>query len=1600
MNLKKIKAMIILLIFSLLFLFGCEEVTGNEATSEIPTTPEISVNIPSIVNTFKSYNGSITVKRTDIWQTNSKVEATFNPSSSYNILSSSTANNDIKANTLGTENTGNVIVLYFPAENAVSSANYDKSPAKNILSSRTYSQYVNISGSSNIVDQRGESVSKAYRYYDDDEITYSIDYFPTLVGIFNFKTTATGINREANLTSPETENSFNSIVYPSELDLDMAISLNDWEDGKGYKITFTFTADSTKDYCYLKVYKDNNRDKVSDDNVIVYGNTSITSSSISFYVKEAGTYYFEYNGTDIYGQITDKIINHFSTKNLYPVPIINIPSGTFYTGDAIAFNFSSSYDVDGSITNYRIDFNDNTIIDSSITNINHTYNRAGSYKVNLKVTDNLGYVKDTSVELVLIDKDKITAVINSLEENYAKNSIIKLNASSSTPTTNATITDYKWIIYDSEENILTTNLNALWTYKATHVGTIIVSLMVTDSDGNTDISRKTFTITNKTPIAVLNEFAEKYYTGDDITFDFSNSQDEDGTIVRYWIDFGNGNTKNCETTKTTTYKYNVAGIYKVKLVITDNNGASASVSKDITLIDKDKISAVINNLEENYDKGVIIKLDANSSTPTTNATITNYKWVISKKDGGEITNNTNAIFNYTTSTAGEIIITLTITDSDNKTAIASKTINVANKLPIASLNEFTGNYYTGDEIVFDFSKSHDEDGSIIKYWIDFGDGSTKDCGNTNNTKHIYQRTGEYKLTLIVTDNDSSRATITSEIELKERQVITANYTISENYEDKTLYTLNAGDVITLDGSSSIPSQDGIITNYKWEVKWKDVWYTIASGSDKKTYNHILNWIGVGIIKLTIKDDKGGETSIESNTLVVKNRPPTAKLEADVVSGYAPLNVIYNYNNSDDEDCKIKGLDDNYLDELTFRFSDSPNGGWQTGNYFSNTKYNLTWTVSGNTPFYLDVTDKYGANVKDTLYINVLDKGSLKAIISPISKTTGYKVGDIITLDGSSSTAAVDKSIASYKWFIEDKLIGEGAKLNYSVNFIGSKNIKLVIADNSGSTSEISTSLLTSSSSAPNIVNLSTDKVNGYAPYSFTITPEITDIDVITGYDGQALDELKYYFALDNKSLYALNSTSSKSYTLEETGTHTIYLKVRDNYYNVKEDSIKINVLDLAGDFEIYLSDRATLANENNITIGDNIALTPFSDQANAITSVTWFLSTEIKSSYNINDISDPNSKLLKIFDLSSTESKTTNGDLASYLWNTSKLNINSTDVANTFTGLGQIVCVMWGGTNVITWKNITINAVNQKPIASAKITQNEVVKTSLTISSTSEVTLDASGSSDDKAVVSYQWHITKPSGATEVIPTIKNKYPYEINSIGTYTFYVVVYDEKELTATSQQCSLNVGYNLNLNLLSGELNKSLNDTSENVVVDAKGSYYESGCQYKITFNGTSQQFTDLTKQFTFTITRNMVLNSGYYFSDSIVLSLINPSGNIIASTKLTFSRLLQSMSIYNRNSEDFGVDAHISYSFNNNSVPINSLFLNHNGYYSYLPNTSYSYLNGFYITFPAMNHEAVWLTIHFPAITINGITYSGNDITGVVALELRTNTIYSDGLKSY
>jgi len=141
--------------------------------------------------------------------------------------------------------------------------------------------------------------------------------------------------------------------------------------------------------------------------------------------------------------------------------------------------------------------------------------------------------------------------------------------------TDGSIIFYRWSFGDGT-NVINEE-SPTHTYK--NSGTYVVSLIVIDNHGASNIAEVSITVTqntNRAPLSVING----PYTGTagkSISFSSAGSDDPDigDSIVKYTWSFGDGDTS---TESNPTHKYSLAGNYTVTLTVEDQSGSTKSIS--------------------------------------------------------------------------------------------------------------------------------------------------------------------------------------------------------------------------------------------------------------------------------------------------------------------------------------------------------------------------------------------------------------------------------------------------------------------------------------------------------------------------------------------------------------------------------------------------------------------------------------------------------------------------------------------------------------------------------------------------------------------------------------------------------------------------------------------------------------------------------------------------------------------------------------------------------------------------------------------------------------------------------------------------------------
>ena len=385
-----------------------------------------------------------------------------------------------------------------------------------------------------------------------------------------------------------------------------------------------------------------------------------------------------------------------------------------------------------------------------------------------------------------------------------------------------------------------------------------VILRVVDDDGAAGSKTASILVKNRPPVAVLDTSSAILDKEEIVTFNASGSYDPDGYIVDYSWDFGDGNTA---TGVTVSHSYPAIGTYTVTLTVTDNDGATDSITATKTVMNRPPVANFTESAHTVYTDEMITFNATESYDP--DGTIVSYSW-----DFGDGNTATGVTVSHAYTDNGSYVVNLTVTDNDGATDSITATKTVMNRAPVASFTETAEVVDTEETISFDASDSSDPDGTIVDYLWDFGDGTE---GSGVSVQHAYSQDGTYTVTLTVTDNDGATDTTEATKTVLNRSPV-ASFTESAH----TVYT---DEMITFNATESY-DPDGTIVSYLWD-------FGDGNTATGVTTDHAYSEDGNYTVTLTVTDDDGASASSVATKMVETEM----EIEIDTVFSLAMLSVI-------------------------------------------------------------------------------------------------------------------------------------------------------------------------------------------------------------------------------------------------------------------------------------------------------------------------------------------------------------------------------------------------------------------------------------------------------------------------------------------------------------------------------------------------------------------------------------------------------------------------------------------------------------------------------------------------------------------------------------
>ena len=374
----------------------------------------------------------------------------------------------------------------------------------------------------------------------------------------------------------------------------------------------------------------------------------------------------------------------------------------------IKFNNNSKV-TSGSIIKYVWLFGDGDT--STDISPSHFYDSAGTYKVALIATSNQGCSEYLDNYITIFPRSNPAFSMN----DACANNIVSFSDKSSF--NKGTISKYLWYFGDGDSSTLKDPTHL---YKTT--GKYKVILMVTTDKGCVDSISDSITIF---PLPTADFEANNICLSDEASFTNKSLQ-----ATEWHWDFGDSTTS---TSENPTHKYFSAGTYMVKLKVKNINRCEDSISKQIEVYDLPKSIFSVNN---------ICVSDSFQLTDSSKGA-TSWFW-----DLGDGYTATLQHPKHKYDKAGKYTIYLTASNSNGCADIYNTQIEVYD-LPKA-------NFSAMDICITDSLRIMDSSQNAANYLWNFGDNTTS---ISSSPKHKYQSAGTYTITLLVSNSNGCKDSI-------------------------------------------------------------------------------------------------------------------------------------------------------------------------------------------------------------------------------------------------------------------------------------------------------------------------------------------------------------------------------------------------------------------------------------------------------------------------------------------------------------------------------------------------------------------------------------------------------------------------------------------------------------------------------------------------------------------------------------------------------------------------------------------------------------------------------------------------------------------------
>lgn len=402
-----------------------------------------------------------------------------------------------------------------------------------------------------------------------------------------------------------------------------------------------------------------------------------------------------------------------------------------------------------------------------------------------------------------------------------------------------------------------------------------------------------------------------------------------------------------------------------------------------------------------------------------------------------------------------------------------------------------------------------DDVKIVSYEWDFDNNGTIDATGINQT-HTFRDSGDYKVTLFVTDTAGLTARSTTTVTVKN---VPPTAVVGDDQ------SVDVGQSVTFDaGESSDPGADEL--RYEWD-------FGDGNSATGEATSHTYDEEDTYNATVTVRDGDGGSDTA-TVSVTVENVAPNADAGVDKEVGAGQAVTL-------DASGSTRG---DSSDILSYAWDVDNDGTYER----EGVKPEHTYSEEGTYTAKVRVSDGDGGSDTDTVTVNVTN-------VDPdaeAGENQNITVGETASFDGSESSKGDPTDKLNYSWDFDDGSTGTGVEPDHTYSSSGTYVVKLTLTDGDGGRDVDKTE-----------VTVEPDKTQPEADAGgnqTVSTNETVSFDGSASSDNVGIDSYEWDFG-DGTTATGPNPT----HAFENSGTYSVVLTVTDEAGNSDSDTVWITV---------------------------------------------------------------------------------------------------------------------------------------------------------------------------------------------------------------------------------------------------------------------------------------------------------------------------------------------------------------------------------------------------------------------------------------------------------